>query len=45
MGNAFTHGSNLKHIVEDSARDMAEQSAAKMSSSPELQKLSAAPVK
>jgi hypothetical protein len=45
MGNAFTYGSNKKHILEDSVRDMAEQSAAKMSSSPELQKLSAAPVK
>ena len=22
-GNAFTYGSNLKHIVEDSAKDMA----------------------
>ena len=45
MGNAFTYGSNKKHILEDSVRDMAEQSAAKMSSSPELLKLSAAPVK
>lgn len=44
-GNAFTYGRNLKHIVEDSVKDMAEQSAAKMSSSPELLKLSAAPVK
>ncbi len=45
MGNAFTHGGNLKHIVNDSVEDMAQQSAAKMSSSPELRKLSAAPVK
>jgi hypothetical protein len=45
IGNAFTYGSNLKHIVEDSVRDMAEQSAAKMSSSPQLLKLSAQPVK
>lgn len=44
-GNAFTYGSNKKHIVEDSVRDMAEQSAAKMSASPELQKLSNAAVK
>ena len=45
IGNAFTHGNNLKHIVEDSVRDMAEQSAAKMSSAPQLLKLSAQPVK
>jgi hypothetical protein len=45
IGNAFTHGSNLKHIVEDSVQDMAEQSAAKMSSSPQLLALSAQPVK
>ena len=45
VGNAFTYGSNLKHIVEDSVQDMAQQSAAKMSASPQLQKLSAAPVK
>ena len=44
-GNAFTYGSNKKHIVNDSVEDMAEQSAAKMSSSPELRKLSDAPVK
>jgi len=44
-GTAFTYGSNKKHILEDSVRDMAQQSAAKMSSSPELLKLSAAPVK
>lgn len=45
IGNAFTHGSNLKHIVKDSVQDMAEQSAAKMSSSPQLLKVSAQPVK
>jgi hypothetical protein len=45
IGNAFTHGSNLKHIVEDSVQDMAEQSAAKMSSSPQLLKLSGEAVK
>lgn len=45
MGNAFTHGKNLKHIVEDSVQDMAQQSAAKISNAPELVKMSAAPVK
>ena len=45
IGNAFTYGSNLKHIVEDSVQDMAEQSAAKMAASPQLLKLSTAPVK
>lgn len=45
MGNAFTIRSNEKHITEDSARDMAKESAAKMSSSLELQKMSTAPVK
>lgn len=45
IGNLYTHGSNLKHIVKDSVQDMAEQSAAKMSSSPELLKLSAQPIK
>lgn len=44
-GNTFTYGRNLKHIVEDSAKDMAEQSAAKLSSAPEMLKLSAALVK
>ncbi len=39
MGNAFTHGKNVKLIVEDSVKDAAEQSASKMSSSPELRKL------
>jgi len=39
MGNAFTHGKNVKLIVNDSVKDMAEQSAAKMAASPELQKL------
>ncbi len=45
QGNLFTYGRNKKHIVEDSVQDMAEQSAAKMSSSPPLLKLSAQPVK
>jgi hypothetical protein len=39
MGNAFTHGKNLKLIVRDSVKDMAEQSASKMSAAPELRKL------
>jgi hypothetical protein len=45
IGNAFTHGSNLKHIVQESVQDMAEQSAARISNAPELLKLSTAPVK
>jgi hypothetical protein len=39
MGNLFTHNKNLKRIVADSVKDMAVQSATKMSSSPELSKL------
>lgn len=46
LGTGFgTYGKNLKHIVEDSVQDMAEQSAAKMSSSPQLLKVSTQPVK
>jgi hypothetical protein len=45
MGNAFTRNSNLKHLVENSVENMADQSAAKMSAAPELLKLSAQPVK
>jgi hypothetical protein len=45
IGNAFTHASNLKHIVEDSVQDVADQSAARMSSSQQLLALSAQPVK
>jgi len=45
LGTAFTYRSNLKHIMEDSVQDMAEQSAAKMSSSPQLLKVSTQPVK
>jgi hypothetical protein len=41
MGNAFTHGSNLKHIVEDSVKDVGEQSVAKLEVSPEVAKLAA----
>lgn len=44
-GNAFTYSSNLKHIVEDSVKEMAQQSALKLSSAPEMLKLSEAPVK
>ena len=45
IGNAFTYNSNLKHIIEDSVHDMANQSAAKMAAEPALVKLSEAPVK
>jgi len=45
LGNAFTYRSDLKHVVKDSVQDMAEQSAAKMSSSPQLLKVSVQPVK
>ena len=40
-GNAFVGGKNMKRIVNDSVKDVAEQSAIKMSASPELRKLSA----
>jgi len=39
IGNSFTYKKNLKLIVDDSAKNLAEQSANKMSSSPELRKL------
>jgi hypothetical protein len=39
MGNSFTYKKNLKLIVADSVKDMAEQSAVTISSSPELLKL------
>ena len=45
IGNTFTYKSNLKHIIEDSTQDMAEQSAQKIAAAPALVKLSAAPVK
>jgi hypothetical protein len=46
FANAFTYGSNsLQHIVDGSVQDLAEQSAAKMSSAPELRNLSAPPDK
>jgi hypothetical protein len=38
-GNMWTYKKNLKLIVGDSVKNMAEQSASKMSSSPELRKL------
>src|ERR1700723_3102930 len=45
MENAFTRNSNLKHLVENSVENMADQPAPKMSAAPELLKLSAQPVK
>ena len=39
MGNLFTHSKNLKLIVKDSVKNAAEQSANKMSASPQLRKL------
>ena len=39
MGNVYTHGKNLKLIVKDSVKDMADQTAAKMSASPEIGKI------
>jgi hypothetical protein len=44
-GNAFTYGSNLKHIVEDSAKDMAQESAGKISAAPEMLQVSGASAK
>jgi len=38
-GSAFSRKKNLNLMVEDSVKDAAEQSASKMSSSPELRKL------
>ena len=38
-GNAFTYNKNKRLIVEESVKDAAEQSAAEMSSAPELRKL------
>jgi hypothetical protein len=45
MGNAFTHGSNVKHIVEDAVKDLAEQAVAKIEASPEIAKVAAPPAK
>jgi hypothetical protein len=39
MGNAFTHGKDMRLIVTDSVKDLAQQSASKMVASPELRKL------
>lgn len=39
IGNAFTYGHNVHLIVEDSVKDMAQQSASKMAAAPELRKL------
>ena len=45
MGNAFTHGSNVKHIVEDAVKDDGEQAVAKIEASPEIAKVGAPPPK
>jgi hypothetical protein len=45
MGNAFTYKHNATKILELSAQNMADESAATISDAPELQKLDAAPVK
>jgi hypothetical protein len=45
VGNAFTYAHNAKKILELSAQNMADESAATMSSATELLKFSAAPVK
>lgn len=45
IGNTFTHGSNLKHIIEDAVRKVTEQSVEKMAGAPQLQRLAASPVK
>jgi hypothetical protein len=45
IGNAFTHGKNMKHIVEDAVQNVTEESAAKMISATQLQKYSAKPIK
>jgi hypothetical protein len=39
IGNAFTHGHDVKLIVHDAVEDMADQSAKKMSDSPEIRKI------
>jgi hypothetical protein len=39
IGNMFTYNKNRKLIAEDSVKDVAEQSASKLSSAPELRKL------
>jgi hypothetical protein len=39
VGNMFTYKKNCKLIAEDSVKDAAEQSAARMASAPELRKL------
>lgn len=39
MGNAFTYGSNTKHIVEDSVKDAADQAVAKLEASPEISRV------
>jgi len=39
QGNLFTAGSNLKHIVQDSVKDVAEQAVTKIEASPEIARL------
>jgi len=45
IGNTFTHGSNLKHIIEDAVQNLTEQSVEKMASAPQLRRFGALPVK
>jgi hypothetical protein len=40
MGNAFTHGKNMRKITEATVDDLVEKSATQISSAPELRKLS-----
>jgi PleD family two-component response regulator len=40
-----THGSNVKHIVEDAVRDVAEQAVTKIEASPEIAKVTTPPAK
>lgn len=39
-GNLMTYKKNLKRIVEDPVKDLAEKSVSEMTSAPELRKLS-----
>ena len=41
MGNMFTHGHDVKLIVQDSVKDVAARSVATMEAAPELRKLAA----
>jgi hypothetical protein len=42
MGNLFTHGKNVRLIVNDAVKDVAAQSATKMAAAPEFRKLAGA---